>query len=263
MLNLIMISLKKNLEKIFKEIQVDFPYYLPTNVNLDGDKPSFELNGFKYEFFGADLKNSNIGVSVADTGFMSTTYNKILDKSLEDDGIRKIVIDDIVKKLNFHTVFKQRLIMMDTAMVLYKKIKNKYPDKCILPSMVKDNDSKIRIKYDDNAIFTISFRTKHYFSKSNKNSLLYNNIQSVRYRKISNIVIRIDSTEIDLKLDNFKSFYNNIDYIFDTVIEPLSDDRMYFMDQKNNFKKITNKVKKEIESSNFVRKMKINSILND
>lgn len=247
-------SIQKEFRKVVKEIQEDFPYYKPTNINLDSDRPSFELNGFKYDFFGSENQYSNVGLTVSDSDMMSSTYNKYIEEEL----------DNIKNKKNY--MLKHRLILTDATFRLYRKIKDKYPNKSIIPSIIKGNDNKIRIKYDDHGIFTINLNWKYSRRDSNdeKFSLLYDNLNFVS-SDVSNggVSIKIDTVDIDLNLKDLKMLFNNLDYLYETVIEPLLDDRLYFMDQKIGFKHKTNNIKKAVESSNFVRKMKINSVLCD
>ena len=275
--NMIMKSLLMNFDTLISQIQTDFPYYKPLNVEKT-NKIDFIINGYRYELYGSNLEHSNVHIRLYDND------NNIL-KDVKNFLNYRISIK------NGNTYFKSLLIYLDTNLYFYDKFIKSYPDleDITFPMPTADSD-KLFIRYNNKTVFSVVM-PMHYFYGSvslnnylteNKPSLLYMNIltkdkmsmvEAIRTNNYSfnfnsnnndhifdNYHINFESIKIDTKILEYKMFFNKRDYVYSKIIEPLLDERVSFLEHKNNFKSLINGVKDNIESSNFVRKMKIDTL---
>lgn len=275
--NLIMKSLIMNFDKIISEIQTDFPYYKPLKIEEKNNKIIFEINGYRYELYGSNNQYCNIHLRLYDN----------------DNNILKDVKNFLrynISTENDNTYFKSLLIYLDTNLFFYDKFIKKYPTLENITFPIPTNDSdKLFIRYNNKTVFSLVMPMHHFRTTIKLNgdineihhSLLYNNIlrkdkismmEAVRTNNFNysynsnndhifeNYYITFESIKIDTKILEYKLFFNKRDYIYSKIIEPLLDERIAFLDHKNKFKSLINGVKDEIESSNFVRKMKIDTL---
>lgn len=277
-------SFSENLERTIVEIQKDFKFFKPINI-INSDVISFELDGFKYEW-SCSSNNTFSTIHLYITDIESGEFIKKFTNFIENyfvDNRENIYVNDysdldvflddlggnIVEKkltnyLQMNYNFKSNLLFVSAHLNLYKKLRKLFVSENFVFPNFPFECKKISIKNDDGILFSICFNgdnTCNYHSVEHITELYSNLLQNDEETKLHYVNIQIEGVIIDLNINDFKMFFNNLDYIYTETLEPLMESRIEFLKQKIKFKNEVRVVKNNLSNSNLMRKIKINNVL--